>query len=68
VGEVNACRILEGKPKRKRQLRWPKSRWENIKINLWKIVWIGRDWIHLAQDRGPVDGSCIHGNELSGST
>jgi hypothetical protein len=24
------------------------------------------DWIHLAQDRGPVVGSCEHGNELSG--
>jgi hypothetical protein len=23
------------------------------------------DWIHLAQDRGPVAGSCEHGNEPS---
>jgi hypothetical protein len=25
------------------------------------------DWIDLAQDGGPVEGSCEHGNELSGS-
>jgi hypothetical protein len=25
------------------------------------------DWIDLAQDMGPVEGSCEHGNEPSGS-
>jgi len=25
----------------------------------------GMDWIHLAQDRGPMVGSCEHGNEPS---
>jgi hypothetical protein len=27
----------------------------------------GVDWIDLAQDRGPVEGSCERGNEPSGS-
>jgi hypothetical protein len=25
------------------------------------------DWIDLAQDRGPMEGSCEHGDEPSGS-
>jgi len=25
------------------------------------------DWMHLAQDKGPVVGCCEHGKELSGS-
>jgi hypothetical protein len=25
------------------------------------------DWIHLAEDKGPAEGSCEHGNGLSGS-
>jgi hypothetical protein len=40
---------------------------DNIKINLREIEWDGVDWINLAQDRGPVEGSCEHGNEPSGS-
>jgi hypothetical protein len=27
------------------------------------IGWGGMDWIDLAQDRGPVEGCCEHGNE-----
>jgi hypothetical protein len=27
----------------------------------------GMDWIHLALDRDPVEGSCESGNEPSGS-
>jgi hypothetical protein len=41
----NACRILVGKPERKRPLRRPRRRWvDNIKMD-------GMDWIDLAQDR-----------------
>jgi hypothetical protein len=25
------------------------------------------DWILLTEDEGPVEGSCAHGDELSGS-
>jgi hypothetical protein len=32
-----------------------------------EIGWDGMDWIDLAQDRDPVEGSCEHGNEPSGS-
>jgi hypothetical protein len=31
-----------------------------------EIGWDGLDWIDLAQDRGPVEGSCERGNESSG--
>jgi hypothetical protein len=31
-----------------------------------KIGWAGMDWINLAQDWGPVEGSCEHGTEPSG--
>jgi hypothetical protein len=41
-----------------------RRRWEdNIRMDLREIEWEGVDWIHLAQDRGPVAGSCEHGNE-----
>jgi hypothetical protein len=40
---------------------------DNIKINLWEIGLQGVDWIHLAQDKGPVGGSFEHGNEHLGS-
>jgi hypothetical protein len=40
---------------------------DNIKIDLREIGWDGMDWIDLAQDRGPVEGSCGHANEPSGS-
>jgi hypothetical protein len=32
-----------------------------------EIGWEGVVWIHLAQDREPVAGSCEHGNEPSSS-
>jgi hypothetical protein len=48
----NAYRILVGKPEGKRPLGRPKRRWvDNIKMDLRKIGWDGRDWIDLAQDR-----------------
>jgi hypothetical protein len=48
----NACRILVGKPKRKRPLRRPRRRPEdNIKMNLIELIWGGMDWINLAEDK-----------------
>jgi hypothetical protein len=48
----NACRILVGKPERKRPLGRPRRRWEdNITIDLREIGLGGMDWIDLAQNR-----------------
>jgi hypothetical protein len=38
---------------------------DNIKMDLRETGWDGMNWIDLGQ--GSVDGSCEHGNELSGS-
>jgi hypothetical protein len=37
---------------------------DNIKMDLREIVWVGMDWIHLAQD-GDKGRTVV--NELSGS-
>ncbi|KAJ4448557.1 hypothetical protein ANN_10575 [Periplaneta americana] len=48
----NAYRVLVGRPEGKRPLGMPRRRWEdNIKIDLRKMGYDGRDWINLAQDR-----------------
>jgi hypothetical protein len=48
----NACRILVGKPERKRPLGKPRCRWvDNIKMDIREIGWDDMDWIDLAQDR-----------------
>jgi hypothetical protein len=48
----NACRILVGKPERKRPLGRPRRRWvNNITMDLRKIGWNVMDWVHVAQDR-----------------
>jgi hypothetical protein len=50
-------RILVGKPEGKRPLGRPRCRWEdNIKMDLQEVVYVGMDWIELAQDvdRGQV--------------
>jgi hypothetical protein len=36
-------------------------------MDLREIGWGVMDWIDLVQDRGPVEGSCEHGDEPSGS-
>jgi hypothetical protein len=42
--------------------------WEdNIKVDVREIVWGIMDWIHLAQDRDLLAGSCENNNEPSGS-
>jgi hypothetical protein len=57
------CRILARKSAGKRPLGRPRCKCEdNIKIDLRVIGWGGMDWIDLAQDGGPVEGSCEHGN------
>jgi hypothetical protein len=48
----NACRLLVGKPERKRPPGRPRRRWlDNIGMDLLEIGWGGVDWIGLAQDR-----------------
>jgi len=47
-----AYSVLVGKPEEKRPLGRPRRRWEdNIKMDLQKVGFGGRDWIELAQDR-----------------
>jgi hypothetical protein len=51
-------------------LERPSCRWEDItKIDLKEIRWKSEyvDWIHLAQEKGPVAASCEHSNTLSRS-
>jgi hypothetical protein len=67
-GEEERIKDLVRKPEGKRPLGRPRRRWvENIKMDLRQTGWDGTDWIDLAQDRKPVEGSCEHGNEPSGS-
>jgi hypothetical protein len=44
--EINECRILVGKPERKRPLGRPRRR-----MDLGETGWDGVDWIDLGQDR-----------------
>ena len=44
-------RVLVGKPEGKRPLGKPKSRWEDIKMDLQEVGCGGMDWIKLAWDR-----------------
>jgi hypothetical protein len=47
-----AYRILVGRPEGRQALERPRRRWEyNIKMDLQEVVWVGMDWIELAQDR-----------------
>jgi hypothetical protein len=60
----NACRLMVGKPERKRLLGRPGRRWEdNIKTELRRKKWGGMNWIDVTRI-GPGG----YGNELSGST
>jgi hypothetical protein len=38
-----------------------------IKMDLREVGWWGADWIDLAQDRDRWRGSCVYGDEPSGS-
>jgi hypothetical protein len=64
----NAFRVLVRKQERKRPAGRSRRKWKDcIRMDLREIGWGGMDWIHLAQDRGPLENSCEHGNELLGS-
>jgi hypothetical protein len=69
MGEIrNAYRILVGKPEGKRPLGRPRCRWvDNIKMDLKRdrMGWYGLHSSGSGQE--PVEGSCEHGNEPSGS-
>jgi hypothetical protein len=48
----NVCRLLVGKPERKRPLGRPRRRWiGNIKTDLLEIGLNVVEWVGLAQDR-----------------
>jgi hypothetical protein len=48
----NLYRVLVGRPKGKSPIGSPRRRWEDgINMDLGEIVWVGVEWIHLAQDR-----------------
>jgi hypothetical protein len=69
MGETrNAYRILVGKPEGKRPLGRPRRRWVvNIKMDLKRdrMGWYALD--RTGSGQGPVEGSCEHGDEPSGS-
>jgi hypothetical protein len=44
-------RVLVGKPEGREQLGRPRSRWEDIKMDLQEVGCGVMDWIELAQDR-----------------
>jgi hypothetical protein len=49
----NACRVLMGRPEKKRPLGRPRRRWEdNSNMDLREIGWGGVGKINLAQNRG----------------
>jgi hypothetical protein len=60
--EINAYRILVGKPEALRVLGW----WEDIEMDLteWgRKVWRWFNWLRI----GPVEACCEHSNEPSSS-
>jgi hypothetical protein len=63
----NAYRILLGKPEGKRPLGRSRRRWVgNIRMDLGEVGWDDVDWID-DPGYGPLEGSCEHGNQPSGS-
>jgi hypothetical protein len=53
MGEMRyANKTLVGKPERKRPLRRPRHRWEDIiRMCLGDIYWEDVNWMHLVQDK-----------------
>jgi hypothetical protein len=51
-----AYRILVGRPEGRRQLGWPRHRWENnIKMDLQEVgwrAWTGLIWLRIGTDGG----------------
>jgi hypothetical protein len=53
--ERNACRLLVGKPERKRPIVIPRRRWEdNVKMDIIKdiVVWTKLIWLRIGTARG----------------
>jgi hypothetical protein len=64
----NVYRVLEGKPKVKRTLGRPRSRWEDgIRMDLREIGWGVCSVGSPGSGEGPVTGCCVCGDEPSGS-
>jgi hypothetical protein len=62
-----AYRALVGKPEGRRPLGRPRRRWEdNIKMDL-REVGCGRRLDRSGSGQGQVVGSCVYGDEPSGS-
>jgi hypothetical protein len=60
--------VLMGKPEEKIPLGRPRRRWEdNITMDLQEVGCGGMEWIELAQDKKKASGTCVCGNESSGS-
>jgi hypothetical protein len=53
MGEARkVCKVLVGKPERKRQLGRPRSRWEDeIRMDIRETGWGSVEWNQLAQNR-----------------
>jgi hypothetical protein len=53
MGEMrDVCRVLMGKPERKKPLGGPRGKWDdNINMDLQEVGCGGMDWIGLAQVR-----------------
>jgi hypothetical protein len=64
----NAYRILVGEPEGKRPLGRPRRGCEdNIKLDLREIDWRWHGLDSSGSEHGPLEVSCEHGNEPSGS-
>ena len=52
VDRRGTCRVLVGRPERRRPHKRPRCRWEdNIKMDVQEVRWGGLDSIKLAKDR-----------------
>ena len=67
MGDRGVYRVLVGKPEGKRSLRKHRHRWkDNIKMDIQEVgLGNGPDW--SVSGEGQIAGSCVCGNEPSGS-
>jgi len=57
----NACKSLVEKPEGSRPLKRQRHWWkDNIRMELWEIVWEGVHWMHLAQDKTGTSGRPVN--------
>jgi hypothetical protein len=65
--ERKLYRVLVGKPKGKRPLGRPRSRWEDgIRMDLRETGWGSVEWVQFAHDKGSVASCCEYGHEPAG--